>query len=81
MRNVFTYEMGIRGDPSIGSQRGPGTNQKRRKQRGRSRKVDEGRGKGRVGEGKRGIEKRPCDQESQLPTLAQVHPVEHIFPT
>lgn len=29
----------------------------------------------------RDIEKRSCDQESQLPTLAQVHPVEHIFPT
>lgn len=27
------------------------------------------------------IEKRSCDQESQLPTLAQVRPVEHIFPT
>jgi hypothetical protein len=29
----------------------------------------------------RDIEKRSCDQEGQLPTLAQVHPVERIFPT
>jgi len=40
-------------------------------------------GQGRSGRegGGRDIEKRSYDQESQLPTLAQVHPVEHIFPT
>lgn len=48
--------------------------------------VKEGRRKGEwlgaeEGRGKRDVEKRSCDQESQLPTLAQVHPVEHIFPT
>lgn len=47
-----------------------------------TRTVKEGRrGRAGTGEDGRDIEKRSCDQESQLPTLAQVHPVEHIFPT
>lgn len=45
-----------------------------------TRTVKEGQ-RGRAGRDERDIEKRSCDQESQLPTLAQVHPVEHIFPT
>lgn len=47
---------------------------------GRSTKGAEGRNRRKGGEGE-DIEKRSCDQESQLPTLTQVRPVEHIFPT
>lgn len=71
----------IGNDPSIywiPNEEGPGPNQKWRcgSADGQGRST-----KGGLGEGGEDIEKRSCDQESQLPTLAQVRPVEHIFPT
>lgn len=83
MRNVFTYETGIeiRDDPSVGSQRGPGTNQKRRKQR---RSVKKGRRRARKGgewarRGKRALKSGPAIKRANYPPSHKCTPSNIFF--